>query len=69
MKGIKGHRTPNGAGGVMQISRRRCALQGTCTIEVGKKSLSCFGENRSVMAAVGDVRRVRPVVQHAARHT
>lgn len=53
----------------MQISRRRYALQGICTIEVGKKSLSCFGENRSVMAAVDDVRRVRPVVQHAARHT
>lgn len=32
------------------------------------KSLHWFGENRSVLAAVGNVLQARPVVQRAARH-
>lgn len=40
------------------------------TMEVGKRCLGSFrGENRSVTAAADGVRRVRPAVQHAARHT
>lgn len=64
MRGIKGHRTQRG---VMQIRLQWCALQGLCTIEDAKKSLSWFGENRSVLAAVGNVSQAWPVVQHAAR--
>lgn len=54
--------------GVMQIRLQWCALPGLCTIEAAKKSLSWFGENRSVLAAVGNVSQHWPVVQHAARH-
>lgn len=44
-----------------------CALQGLCTIEDAKKSLSWFGENRSMLAAVGNMSLAWPVVQHAPR--